>query len=167
LSTEPESRTDVSEKPNDRPCLLVILGPRLTLARDLQWPLKGFLVGNKQYLDAAFGEWTGFYDWLRDTDGNLLGVRYAPSEDTEFLIERVTNLSYVKADPSRDIEIYFSQKRTVDAKHSCDQAFLYDAIFHSDDGDYAIGFGIEELSETDIYTLEKAEAEWAAARPLE
>jgi hypothetical protein len=164
---EPQSLSKSSERPNKRPCLLVILHPRLTLARDLRWPLKGFVVGDKQYLDAAFGDWTGFYDWLRDVDGNLLGVRYTPFEDTEFLTEHTTKLSYVKVDPSRHIEIYFSEKRAIDAKRSCDQEFLYDAVFRSDDGDYAIGFGIEELSETDLHSLEKAEAEWAAAHPLE
>jgi hypothetical protein len=137
------------------------------LARDLRWPLKGFFIGNKRYLDTDFGHWTGFYDWLRDADGNLLGVRYTPFEDTEFLIDHTTKLPYVKTAPLRYIEIYFSEKRAIDAKRSCDQEFLYDAVFRSDDGDYAIAFGIEELSEVDLQGLEKAEAEWAAVRPLE
>src|ERR1700719_2322678 len=97
LGTESQSVSKLSERPSKRPCLLVILHSRLTLARDLRWPLKGFVVDNKKYLDAAFGNWTGFYDWIRDMDGNLLGVRYAPFEDTEFLIEHTTRLSYVKA----------------------------------------------------------------------
>jgi hypothetical protein len=167
LGTEPQSLSKPREGPNRRPCLLVILQPQLTLARHLRWPLKGFVVGNKQYLDAAFGDWTGFYDWLRDADGNLLGVRYTPFEDTEFLIEHTEKLSYVKADPSRHIEIYFSESRAVEAKLSCDQEFLYDAVFRSDDGDYAIGFGTEELSEANLHSLEKTEAEWAVAHPLE
>ena len=150
-----------------RPCLLVILSPQLTLAKNLHWPLKGFLVNNKRYVDTAFGDFTGFYDWLRDADGNLLGVGYTPCEDTKFLVEHTEKLSYVKADRSPHIEIYFSEKRAIDAKRSCDQEFLYDAVFRSDDSDYALGFGIEELSETDLHRLEKAEAEWAAARPLE
>jgi len=164
---EPQSLSKTREKPGKRPCLLVILRPRLTLARDLEWPLKGFVVGDKRYLDASFSNWTGFYDWLRDADGNLLGVRYTPFEDTEFLIEHTSRLAYAQTDPPRDIEIYFSEKRSFDEKRSCDQEFLYDAVFRSDDGDYAIGFGIEELSETDLYSLEKSEAEWVAARPLE
>lgn len=167
MDTEPQSLSKLSERPGKRPCLLVILHPRLTLARDLRWPLKGFVVGNKQYRDAAFGDWTGFYDWLRDVNGDLLGVRYTPSDATEFLIEHATKLSYVKADPSRHIEIYFSENRTTDPKRSCDQEFLYDAVFRSGEDDYAIGFGIEELSEADLHSLENAGAEWVTADPLE
>lgn len=76
-------------------------------------------------------------------------------------------LSYVKADPPRHLEIYFSHRREFDEKRSCDQEFLYDAIFRSDDGEYAIGFGMEELSESNLRSLEKAGAEWAVACPLE
>ena len=50
------------------------------------WPLTGFVIGSKQYRDANFGQWTGFYDWLRDSKEQVLGVRYWPFEDTEFLI---------------------------------------------------------------------------------
>jgi hypothetical protein len=167
LSMEPQARIKPRESPNRRPCLMVILRPKLTLARDLRWPLSGFVVGNNRYVDAAFGDWTGFYDWLRSADGNLLGVRYTPSEGTEFLVEYMSKLSYVNADPSGHIEIYFSEERVIDAKLSCDQEFLYDAVFRSDDGDYAIGFGIEELNETDLNSLQNADVEWAVAHPVE
>jgi hypothetical protein len=149
------------------PCLLVLLRPTLALAKDIRWPVKDFVVGDRRYRDANFGEWTGFYDWLRDVEGNVLGVRYTPLEQTEFLTQELKGLAYVKVDPPRHVEIYFSEHRAVDPKLSCDQAFLYDAIFRSDDGEYAIGFGMEELSESNLRSPEKARAEWTVARPLE
>jgi hypothetical protein len=167
LNTEPKSIPKLEKSPAGKPCLLVILRPQLTLARDLHWPLKGFVLGEKQYRDANFGEWTGFYDWLRDRDGNLLGVRYTPFEETEFLTQEMSVLGYVKTDPPRHLEIYFSERREFDEKLSCDQEFLYDAIFRSDDGEYAIGFGMEELSESNLRGLERIGAKWAVARPLE
>jgi hypothetical protein len=138
----------------------VILRSQLTLAKDLRWPLKGFAVGDKRYHDAGFGAWTAFYDWLRDSEGKLLGVRYWLEQDTEFLVDYTKRLGYVEAVPARHIEIYFSERRAVDPKLSCDQAFLYDAIFRSDDGEYAIGFGVEELSDDNLRSLQDATAEW-------
>lgn len=167
MNTEPQSIPKPEKSSTGRPCLLVILRPQLTLAKDLRWPLKGFVLGEKQYHDANFGEWTGFYDWLRDREGGVLGVRYTPFEETEFLTKELKALAYVKVDPPRHLEIYFSDRREFDEKRSCDQEFLYDAIFRSGDGEYAIGFGMEELNESNLRSLEKAGAEWAVARPLE
>ena len=44
---------------------------------------------------------------------------------------------------------------------------MYDAIFRSDDGEYAIGFGMEELSEANLRSLQDTRAEWADVHPLE
>jgi hypothetical protein len=155
-----------SPQPDPNPCLLVLLGSALTLARDVRWPMAGFTIGEEKYYDASFGDWTGFYDWLRDAEGGLLGVRYTPFEQTEFLTRELENLHYVKADPPRHLEIYFSKRREIDPKRSCDQAFLYDAVFRSDKGSYAIGFGMEELNESDLRGLETIGAGWAVASPL-
>lgn len=150
-----------------RPCLLVILRSQLTLAKGLRWPLTGFSVGDKRYHDAGLGAWTAFYDWLRDSEGKLLGVRYWLEQDTEFLVEHTKLMKYVQAVPSRHIEIYFSERRAIDPRLSCDQAFLYDAIFRSEDGEYAIGFGMEELSDANLRSLRDTGAEWADVHPLE
>lgn len=155
------------KSPADRPCLLVVLRPKLTLAKSPAWPLKGFALDSKEYRDAALGEWTGFYDWLRDADGSLLGVRYWLNEGTEFLAQQAHALDYVSVDPSRFIEIYFSDRRQVAPKLSADQDFLYDPVFRSDDGEYALGFAMEDLGESDLRNIEKAQADWGAFRPLE
>jgi hypothetical protein len=153
--------------PEDDPCLLIVLGRNVTLAGNMKWPLKGFIIGEKTYREANFGEWTGFYDWLRDDSENLLGIRYTPFEQTEFLTRELGQLSYVEARPPRHLEIYFSERRIFDPGLSCDQALLYDAVFRSDDGEYAMGFGMEKLSASNLRSLEKAGLEWAIARPLE
>ena len=162
-----ELRLEAQKQLADRECLLVLLRPRLTLVKGLRWPLNGFAIGNRIYRNAGFGVWTSFYDWLRNKDSVLLGVRYWLSHGTEFLTKYTERLTYVKGDPTRNIEIYFSACRLPEAALSADQAFLYDAIFQSERGDYAIGFGMEELSDKDLKSLERADAEWSVASPQE
>lgn len=143
----------------------MLLRPQLALAKDLTWPLQGFAVDNTEYHDVGLGEWTGFYDWLRDSDGGLLGVRYWLNSGTEFLVSHTQTLPYVSR-ASNHIEIYFSERRVVDPKLSCDQAFLYDALFRSSHEEYAIAFGTEDLSRVDLEKLEETKAEWPQLRAV-
>lgn len=145
-----------------RACLIVVLKSKLALAESSVWPLKGFVLNGKEYHDAALGEWTGFYDWLRDPNGYLLGVRYWLNEGTEMLAQQARVLDYVSLKPSRFIEIYFSDRRDVDPKLSADQEFLYDPVFRSDDGEYALGFAMEGLGESDLRNIENAQADRGA-----
>ena len=139
-----------------RPCLITLLKPQVALARGLSWPQKAFIVDGKKYFDAGYGEWTGFYDWLRSSDGALLGVRYWLDKSTQFLEVYARKLSYVRVDPSRCIEVYFSDQRAFESKLSADQAFMYDALFRAVDGEYAIAFGAEDLSEEDLAFFEQS-----------
>jgi hypothetical protein len=153
----------IDENTQSRECLLVMLQPQIALARIRPWPLPGFVCEGQHYRDAGFGEWTEFYDWLRDSDSNVLGVRYWLSSETEFLAHQARELSYVHLDALRCIEIYFSERREVDQSLSSDQDFLYDAIFRSDDGQYAIGFGVGELNEAELSSLQSVGAKWTKA----
>lgn len=152
-----------TEGSRERPCLVALLQPRLTLAKGLTWPQRAFVVSGKEYRDAGFGEWTGFYDWLRASDGALLGVRYWLNASTEFLEVYARHLPYVSIDPSRCIEVYFSDQRAFEPKLSTDQAFLYDALFRAADGEYAIAFGAEDLCGADYEILERAGMQSAEA----
>lgn len=139
----------------ERRCLVAVFQPRLVLAKGLTWPQRAFVVKGKEYRDVGLGEWTGFYDWLRAADGSLLGVRYWLNSSTEFLATYANSLRYVIVDPSRSIEVYFSDHRAFEPKLSCDQAFLYDAVFRAADGEYAIAFGSEDLSTADLNALDQ------------
>jgi hypothetical protein len=164
---EPGTGQHHANSPNGRLCLLVILRPKLTLAKSPGWPLKGFALNGKEYRDAALGEWTGFYDWLRAADGTLLGVRYWLNEETEFLTQEAEGLPYANVDPSRFVEIYFSDRRDIEPQQSADQDFLYDPVFRSDDGEYALGFAIKDLNESELRSIENAQANWCVFQPLE
>jgi len=89
------------------------------------------------------------------------------SSETEFLADYAREMPYIQIDPSRYLEIYFSERRGVNQARSCDQDFLYDGIFRSDDGQYAIGFGMGGLNEADVCSLQTAKAKWAEAHRIE
>ncbi len=149
-----------------RPCMIVVLGNELTLAKGLRWPLQEVTVGDTTYQDAGFGNWTAFYDWLRSSDSALLGVRYWLRDDLLFLGESLKGRDYVEVEPGRQIEVYFSERRQVDQALSCDQEFLYDAVLRAADGTYAIGFGMEGLTDADIEHLSKSGLRWATAQGI-
>ena len=70
----------------------------------------------------------------------------------------------MSVDPSRSIEVYFSDRRAFEPRLSVDQAFLYDALFRTADGEYGIAFGAEELSLGDFEVLAQSGMRSAEAR---
>jgi hypothetical protein len=96
----------------------------------------------------GYGDWTGFYDWLRQRKGGVIGVRFTPAiEEVEFLPKELGGLNYVSVTPARtSIEIFFTTARDFDAHLSCDQDFGENKVFASHDRQYAISFGTAKLS---------------------
>ncbi len=140
-------------------CLVVFLRPKLALAEMTAWP-KDRLVAFGEIYSSVAGEWTGFYDWLRDADHRLLGVRYWPFESTELVITRATELAYVSTNKQRYIEIFFASERHVKQEFSKDQEFLYDPVYVSPSGGCALAFSTDGLSEADYRSIAEARAEW-------
>lgn len=137
------------ESSNNRDCVIVALRQELTLAYGGPWPLKTFRLGDTAYRDAGLGDWTGFYDWLRHVNGELIGIRYSPLADNRELFEAALELSYTRSDGSNGLEIYFDSSSVADESQSCDQEFQYDAVFRSADGGWAIAFDTVALTAKD------------------
>jgi len=98
----------------------------------------------------------------------VIGVRINLCDaDTEFLFDYANQRKYIL---SKDlgslkfIEIYFSETWDVDPLRSCDQGFVYDPIFRSDDGEIAIAFDTGWLSEAELRGLEAREPLWTEAQ---
>jgi hypothetical protein len=140
-------------------CLVIFLRPRLTLGEMTSWPYDKLDAFGEQYTSIA-GEWTGFYDWLRDHDRTLLGVRYWPFESTQFVIRIAKELSYVHVVEEKCLEIFFSSHRASLDHLSSDQDFLYDPVYTSHSGACALAFSTEDLSESDNTSIRNANAEW-------
>jgi hypothetical protein len=157
----------LSAMSEQRNCLIVILREQVKLANGGAWPFASFVSEGKCYQDAGFGDFTEFYDWLRNSRGEVLSVRYYLCADTEFLIGYAQEKDYMLCKDFgtfRYIEIYFSEHRDVDPLLSCDQGFVYDPVFRSDDDEIAIGFDMGWLSESELRALEEHTSVWTEAQ---
>src|ERR1700691_4567426 len=78
-----------------RNCLIVILGKTVKLAKGGAWPIASLVSEGKCYRDAGFGGFTEFYDWLRNSCDEVLGVRYYLCSDTDFLFGYAQEKNYM------------------------------------------------------------------------
>ncbi len=134
-------------------CLIVILFPQLTVALSKTLPSQSFLISEGTFTDIGYGDWNGFYDWLRNKDGKLIGIRYWPFKEREFIFDILPSYSYMKVFPKKCLEIYLSEEREYDEKLSKDQEFGNDILFSSRNKDYAITFSTKLLKDDDINTI--------------
>jgi hypothetical protein len=103
-------------------------------------------VGGTTFMDTGYGDFTGFYDWLRNSKGQILGVRYYPFEDIHFLFDIVGTLNYIDASRNREVfNIYFSDDRVFDESVSDDQAFGGNKVYQSWSGEYAVSFAATDM----------------------
>jgi hypothetical protein len=147
-------------------CLIVILGESLRLAKGSSWPVTSFTANGICYRDCGFGEFTEFYDWLRNSREEVIGVRLNLCGETEFLADYAEQRAYMLSKVVgrfKFIEIYFSATWDVDPLRSCDQGFVYDPVFRSDDGETAVAFDTGWLSKSELQGLEARESLWTEA----
>lgn len=145
--------------------------PRLTLALLPACSDEGVVLEARRYRNIGFG--TGFYDWLRDARGGLLGIRYTPSVSVPSLHSQARSFPYVVADDTKPgIEFYFSANRRYDPAKSMDQDFGDNWVYAVDEDrsaalgltrgnvEYLISFGIQGLAEADMGRLRQVPADW-------
>jgi hypothetical protein len=147
-------KVEPSEATEPVPCLVVTLESRPRLAFVDDCPREKITVGGRVYRSADTGEWTGFYDWLRNRAGQVIGVRYWPFEDTlplDELRQRLAPSADVAIAPDDShLDVYFSSDHEVDTERSADQAFGGNRIFATDQGDLAISFDLTALQQSEL-----------------
>lgn len=89
-------------------------------------------------------DFTGFYDWLRSGAEEIIGVRYWPFDDYDFVYDVAKVLPYAKVEQGRFVEIFFTDRRDFKPELSGDQDFGHNQILTSEDDEYALTFGIQE-----------------------
>jgi hypothetical protein len=135
-------------------CLLVALGPRPVVALAPVCPQDKIQIAGRCYHDRGYGDSTGFYDWLRNYAGAVIGVRYWPFEDTEFLCEALASLPYVAVAADKTyLDIYFSDDRRFDPERSCDQDIGASKVFSADGAGWALAFDTAALDRADLRSL--------------
>jgi hypothetical protein len=141
--------------------LLVLLRKKLTLAISDTRPTEILQVDSSTYRDLGHGDLTGFYDWLRKPNGELVGVCYSPLREIAFPFGTVARFSYVKVPSSPTyLEIYFGPDRAYDPKISDTQDFGDNWVYRSAEGELAISFDMHWLNEADFDRLQHFPVNW-------
>lgn len=111
---------------NEQKFLLVELTepPRVWLSPEL--PNKSVALSDAVYFDSGCGDFLGFYDYLRNAEGEILGVRFAPFE--EFGFDR------------QEIQVFFSDKHDFEETKSDDQVFVDNKLYKSKSGARLVTF---------------------------
>ncbi len=103
--------------------------------------------GEDLFQDAGLGEWAGFYDWLRVDSDKIVGVRFWPFEQAEFLLRSVpgsnSNAPTIREDA---LLFFFGPEKNFKAELSGDQAFEEARIFSAPSGEHGILFGCSNLT---------------------
>lgn len=79
-------------------------------------------MAEEHYLDSGAGDWLGFYDWLRNPRGEVIGVQQWIDETPTFPFSN--RFEGVESNSKHGVlRIFFSQSREVDEEKSCTQDF--------------------------------------------
>ena len=164
LSSSPSTTSDLASANEEWPrdCLLVLLRARLVLGWAEKYPIRRLSLGATSF-EPVSDPTLCFYDWLRNAEGNLLGVRCYPDGES---LSSAARLEYCKrkgatSEKSWELEIFFSEEREIKPEFSVDQDFMYNELFHSKQGESIIAFGGEGVNDSDRIRLQSMVAKWA------
>jgi hypothetical protein len=137
-------------------CLFIVLGSRVEL-HIISTPSSTVLdVGTSVYKRLASEN--GFYDYLRNRDMEIVGLRFCPFHN-EPLLPYASPLSYTFVDPEHGyVEIYFRGYKGSDVGVA-DQAFGDDVLWYSETGVYALQVGTTVLTRRELDSVIQLTAE--------
>ncbi|MGC2235534.1 MAG: hypothetical protein WA584_05210 [Pyrinomonadaceae bacterium] len=118
--------------------------PRFWLADEI--PDERFLLSGVEYEDSHLGDFIGFYDYLRNTAGEVSGVRFFPFEDCRF--------------SKKEINLFASPEKDIDESISDDQLFTDNKLYKSRNGNILLTFLAPSenfTSDCEIYHADFAE----------
>ncbi len=132
-------------------CLFVVLGSSIELHLFPTLQDKERAVGPSAF--TLICSENGFYDYLRDCNGEIVGLRFSPFE-METILDYATPLTYTYVDAKRSyVEIYFRGHKGTPVPGVADQAFGDDSLWRSDVGVYALQVGTTVLTQRELDSL--------------
>jgi hypothetical protein len=145
---------------DDQLHLVAVLDTDLSLATIDRYPAQGFSFRNQRFEDIGQSDCTGFFDWLRATVDQVIGVRYCL--ESVSLCPRLVDLakqgtrSYLRftEGTSSCVEVFFGNTRQIDPSLSCDQDWGGNGLFSNDEL-FAITFPLVRLSDRERNMLLK------------
>jgi len=94
----------------------------------------------------------GFYDYLRTDPDTIVGIRWSPFPQAEFVLEKVPDSKLLKIVPNGillSLRVWFQEPMNFDESISDDQLFWHNRIFLNASGDKAIiTFALPERGST-------------------
>jgi hypothetical protein len=110
----------------------------------------GFDISGDHFDDVGLGVLNGFYDFLRSGSGAIIGVRYLPYPDAEFVLNEVPlgdGLRVANEGSEGVLLIFWGDDQTFDPSTSSDQYFGDNTVYRSKrTGRLALSFGIDTLT---------------------
>lgn len=117
----------------------------------------GIKISGRRYITNAASGANGFYDWLRGSGGNVVGIRYWIFDDNPVLLDKnfiqlvTESLPYtVYLNEKNCLEVIFDKTKKIIQEESDDQDFGFNAIFKSDDDRYLLAFDVANLDESQL-----------------
>lgn len=113
-------------------------------------------IGDQLFEEIGLGDTNGFYDFLRQPDGHIVGVRFAPFIELAYIFDSAiagSGLRITGAAPTASLELFWESVTNYDHDLSADQFFDYNYIFRSSLGRFAVSFGFSHLPQNDIDNL--------------
>lgn len=132
-------------------CLIVVLKEEVELLLARECPERSFTVNNTVFKDVGYGDFLGFYDWLRNTQQRVVGVRHHVFDEFKLPFGRFKELPYAEVfeyPKVFSLSLYFGADRDIEEQSSDDQCFTDNRVYRSELDEYAISFSVEDVINT-------------------
>ena len=135
----------------DSPALFVALEIKPQLYIISNPGIGALMLGTPEYRLVESG--IGFYDFLRNRDMAIIGLRFSPFGHHPIL-DYALPLSYTYVDIKRSyMEVYFRGHRGLSITGTAEQAFGDDAVWRNEMGVYALQVGTTPLTQGELDSL--------------
>jgi hypothetical protein len=122
--------------------------PRLVEVYQSDYAEPYLTICGAKFKDSGAGDWLGFYDWLRTTEGKIVGVRQRIDEPSTFPFhERFQGV--VESREGKEVCVFFGSAREFDEAESCDTDFGNNCLFTAG-GDIALTFEVPSQGTLEI-----------------
>lgn len=98
-------------------------------------------------------DFNGFYDFLRNNSGRILGTSLSVFPAAEFLLDTLRSRSYVEVASPTILRIFFAQERNFEPSTSVDQYFGEHRIYQSTSGRIALSLSLATLTPSEIRSI--------------
>lgn len=132
--------------------LLLICDERLGLVVRDSCPLS-FLHDGEFFRNLGGQDFNGFYDFLRDDSGRILGTSLSVFPTAEFLLDTLRSRSYVEVANPTILRIFFAKERNFEPSISVDQYFGENRIYRSTSGRIALSLSLATLTPAEIRSI--------------